>query len=67
MSCSMHLEIGAPYTNEELYDFWVRFKDDPHSDRILADFMGENGTATAQRIIDDFESRYRLEHCCERD
>lgn len=39
----------------------------PHSDGILADFMGENGTATAQRIIDDFESRYRLEHCCERD
>ena len=59
MSWSMRLEIAAPYTNEELYDFWVRFKDD--------DFMGENGTATAQRIIDDFESRYRLEHCCERD
>ena len=43
MSWSMRLEIAAPYTNEELYDFWVRFKDDPHSDGILTDFMGENG------------------------
>lgn len=47
--------------------FWVKFKDDPHADRILADFMGADSTAAAQQLIDDFESRYRLEHCYERE
>ena len=63
MKWSMRLGIAAPYSREELYCFWVKFKDAPHADRILADFMGADSTATAQQLIDDFESRYRLEHC----
>ena len=30
MSWSMRLGIAAPYSKEELYCFWVKFKDDPH-------------------------------------
>lgn len=63
MSWSMRLEIAAPYKVEELYGLWVEFKDDPHADRILADFMGADSTATAQQLIVGFERRYRLEHC----
>lgn len=67
MSWSIRLEIAAPYKVEDLYGLWVKFKDDPHSDKILADFMGADSTAAAQQLIDDFESRYRLEHCYERE
>ena len=63
MSWSMRLEIAAPYKSEELYGLWVKFKDDPHSDKILADFMGADDTAVAQQLIVSFERRYRLEHC----
>lgn len=63
MSWSMRLEIAAPYKSEELYGLWVKFKDDPHSDKILADFMGADDTAVTQQIIVDFERRYQLEHC----
>lgn len=67
MSWSMRLEIAAPYKVEELYGLWVKFKDDPHSDKILADFMGADDTTVAQQLIVGFERRYRLEHCCERE
>lgn len=63
MSWSMRLEIAAPYKSEELYGLWIKFKDDPHSDKILADFMGADDTAVSQRLIVGFERRYRLEHC----
>lgn len=62
MSWSMWLEIAAPYKPEELYRLWVKFKDDPHSDKILADFMGADDTTVAQQLIIGFERRYRLEH-----
>lgn len=67
MSWSMRLEIAAPYKVEELYGLWVKFKDDPHSDKILADFMGADDTTVAQHLIVGFERRYRLEHCYERE
>ena len=67
MSWSMRLEIAAPYKVEELYGLWVKFKDDPHSDKILADFMGADDTTVAQLLIVGFERRYRLEHCYERE
>lgn len=67
MSWSMRLGIAAPYSKEELYCFWVKFKDDPHSDKILADFMGADDTTVAQQLIVGFERRYRLEHCYERE
>ena len=63
MSWSMRLEIAAPYKTEELYRLWVKFKDDPHSDKNLADFMGADDTTVAQQLIVGFERRYRLEHC----
>lgn len=66
MNWSMRLEIAAPYKVEELYELWTKFKDGSHADRILADFMGADSTAAAHQLIDDFESRYRLEHCYER-
>ena len=58
----MRLEIAAPYRPEELYRLWVKFKDAPHADRILADFMGSDDTSAAQQLIIGFERRYRLEH-----
>lgn len=67
MSWSMRLEIAAPYKPEELYGLWVKFKDDPHSDKILADFMGADDTTVAQQLIIGFERRYRLKHCYERE
>ena len=67
MSWSMRLEIAAPYKVEELYGLWVKFKDDPHSDKILADFMGADDTTVAQQLIVGIERRYRLEHCYERE
>ena len=67
MSWSMRLGIAAPYSKEELYCFWVKFKDDPHAGRILADFMGADDTTVAQQLIVGFERRYRLEHCYERE
>ena len=67
MSWSMRLGIAAPYSKEELYCFWVKFKDAPHADRILADFMGADDTTVAQQLIVGFERRYRLEHCYERE
>lgn len=67
MSWSMRLEIAAPYKVEELYGLWVKFKDDPHSDKILDDFMGADDTTVAQQLIVGFERRYRLEHCYERE
>ena len=62
MSWSMRLEIAAPYRQEELYRLWIKFKDAPHADKILADFMGSDDTSAAQRLIIGFERRYRLEH-----
>ena len=38
MNWAMFQEIAAPYTQQELYELWHNFKEDPHADQILADF-----------------------------
>lgn len=54
MKWTMVHGIAAPYTREELYGLWFKFKDNPDADKILADFMQANRTL-AQRLIEDFE------------
>lgn len=65
MNWAMFQEIAAPYTQQELYELWRNFKEDPHSDQILADFM-EKPRAEAAALIDEFECRYPKEHCYEK-
>lgn len=68
MNWGMFLGISAPYTQQELYELWLNFRDDPHSEQMLADFMGEpKAVAAAASLIDDFELRYRKDHCYERE
>lgn len=58
--------IASPYTRDELYNLWCKFREDPNAEKILSDFMASD-TATAAMLIDEFESKYRYDHRYERE
>lgn len=66
MNWTMFLGISAPYSRQELYELWCNFREDPHADQMLADFMGQTRAAGAD-LIDQFECRFRREHCYEKE
>ena len=53
--------IASPYTKQELYEMWVKFRDDPNAVIILSDFM-QSDKGSAARLIDEFESRFQHNH-----
>ena len=66
MRMSTLLGIASPYTAQELYELWCKFRDDPNAGKILSDFM-QSDTASAARLIDEFESRFQYDHRFERE
>lgn len=66
MTMSTFLGIAAPYTTQELYELWQKFRDNPDAERTLSDFM-DSDTENAARLIDEFESKFQYEHCYERE
>lgn len=61
MNMSTFLGIASPYTTQELYELWFKFRDDPNAEKMLSDFM-QSDTASAARLIDEFESRFQHDH-----
>jgi len=45
------------YSEEELYELWLRFKGNDDSLSLLADFMSSD-KATAKAVLNKFEVRY---------
>ena len=66
MNMSTILGIASPYTTQELYELWFKFRDDPNAEKMLSDFM-QSDTASAARLIDEFESRFQHDHRYERE
>lgn len=66
MNMSAFLGIASPYTTQELYELWFKFRDDPNAEKMLSDFM-QSDTASAARLIDEFESRFQHDHLYERE
>ena len=66
MNMSAFLGIASPYTKQELYELWFKFRDDPNAEKMLSDFM-QSDTASAARLIDKFESRFQHDHRYERE
>lgn len=60
MNWTAFFGIGAPYTKQELYELWFKFRDDPNAPKILSDFMGSD-IDRANELIDEFESRLRYD------
>lgn len=66
MDWSAHFEIASPYTAEELYGMWCKFREDPNAEKILSDFMASD-VKTAAMLVDKFECKYRYDHRYERE
>lgn len=66
MNWAMRFGISAPYTQQELYELWCNFREDPNADKILSDFM-DCDKKTAGAVIDEFESRFRHDRRYERE
>lgn len=61
MNIKTFFGIASPYTKQELYEMWVKFRDDPNAVIILSDFM-QSDKVSAARLIDEFESRFQHDH-----
>ncbi len=60
MNWTSFFGVSAPYTKQELYELWFKFRDDPNAHKILSDFMGSD-VGQAEILIDEFESRLRYD------
>ncbi len=56
----MNMRKCAGFTEQELYDMWIKFKDNEEAASILSDFMVST-IVIANALIENFEIRYATE------